>query len=101
MKPVIEIYQFDMPHPQAFIDGRGEPKVGGLIGNVSVRLADEHAIWECAETIREALRKLLVSCKLDNRPFFIEDYTVEFTDTVRCQAFYSDGREIKREGRLL
>lgn len=108
MKPVIEIFRFEMPHPQAFDSSEG-PKIGGTRGEVAVRLADDHGIWESAETLREALRAILRSIKVNNerpdetkRPIFIEGYIVEFIDTVRSNAFYSDGREIEYSGgRLL
>lgn len=96
-KNVIEIFHFEMPNPQVSSDG----KLCGAPGEVKVRLADDHGVWEADQTIREAIRKLLRACKADGRPYFIEAYTVKLTDTVRCQSFYSDGREIVREGRLL
>lgn len=100
-KPRIEIFHYEIAHPQAFIpQGGGEPKVGGTPAEVSVRLADNHGIWEASTTIRDAIKQLLRSIKVDNRrfdekrPIHIDDYEVVFADTVRCNAFHSDGREI-------
>lgn len=89
-KPIIEIFHFEMPNPQVSLDG----KLCGSRGEVKVRFADDHATWEFAPTIREALRMILRRAKADGKPYFIDDYRVELTDTMRCQAFYADGREI-------
>jgi hypothetical protein len=95
MKPRIEISHFELPHPQAYIDPKDEqPKVGGTPGTVQVRLADNHGIWEASTNIRDGIKQLLRACKAAGLPFFVEDYEVVFTDTVRCNAFYADGREI-------
>jgi hypothetical protein len=94
-KPRIEIFYFEMPYVQAFLDyATGQAKVGGTPGLVKVRLAANHGIWEAGENIRDAIKRLLKSCKLDNLPYFIEDYEVVLVDTVRCNAYYSDGREV-------
>ena len=95
MKPRIEISHFELPHAQAYIDhATGEAKVGGTPGTVQVRLADNYGIWEASTNIRDAIKELLRSCKAAGLPFFIEDYEVVFIDTVRCNAFYADGRDI-------
>ncbi len=93
----IEIFRFEMPRPQAFDSSEG-PKVGGTRGEVAVRLADDHGVWDSGETLREALRGLMRACKSFNLPHAIDGYKVIFTDTVRCDAFWPDGREMKYEG---
>jgi hypothetical protein len=95
VKSRIEIFRYVIPHPQAFVPQEGgAPKVGGTPGEVAVRLEDEHGIWESSVTLRDALKQLMRSCKIAGRPYFIEDYEVVFVDTVRCNAFWADGREI-------
>jgi hypothetical protein len=90
--PRIEIYHFEMPYPQAYIDhSDNQAKNGGQPGEVQVRLADNHGIWEAAKSLRDALKQLMKSCKINNLPFRIEDYEVVFTDTVRCDAFDANG----------
>jgi hypothetical protein len=94
MKPKMEIYYFEMPTPSAYLDQEGLPKIGGTPGFVQIRLKHNHGIWESGATLRAAIRSLLRSCKIAELPFHIEDYEVIFLDTMRCNVFHADGREI-------
>lgn len=95
MKPRIEIYHFEIAHPRAFIGKGGQAQIGGTPGSVQVRLMDEPGVWEASTNIRDAIKQLLRTCKAAGLPFLIEDYEVVFTDTVRCNAFWRDGGNIR------
>jgi hypothetical protein len=95
VKPRIEIFHFEMPYPQAYTHyPSGEAKIGGTPGEVKVRLAGNHGIWEAGKDLRTALKQLMRSCKIFGHAFRIEQYEVVFADTVRCDAFDAGGREV-------
>jgi hypothetical protein len=96
-RPRIEIFHFEIPYPQAYIDHiSGQASVGGTPGEVKVRLAWNHGIWEASTDLRTALKQLMKSCKIFGHPHRIDAYDVVFSDTVRCDAFDAEGREYQR-----
>lgn len=93
--PEIEIYHFEMPRPQAFLpNDNSTPRIGGTRGEVKVRLADDHGVWDAGDDIRAALKALMRTCKSFALPYHIDNYRVVFTDTTRCRVFDAEGKEL-------
>jgi hypothetical protein len=94
VKPRIEIFHYEPPYPQAYVDSTGQAKIGGIKGLVKVRVAKQHGAWGAGEDLRSALKSLMRTCKSFGMPYLIETYEIVLVDTVRCDAFREDGTEV-------